>query len=99
MIMFSDDWNSMHRGLGVKMNLATALIMGLILAGASKLNVAIGGPDLNPVVFIGGFINTIAKELATDLNLGYPEVSKRRLLDVDDSAYEVLWGDARRSAW
>jgi len=91
MIMFSDDWHGMHRGLGVKMNLSTAFIMGTLLAGASKVKVAIGGPDLNPTVFIGGFITTIAKELALDVGLVYP--AKRRLFDSSDSAYETIWGD------
>ena len=71
MIMFSDDWHAAHRGLGVKMNLFTASIMGVLLAGASKVKVAIGGPDLNPVVFLGGFVTTIAEELAADRGLAY----------------------------
>lgn len=73
MIMFSDDWNNQHRALGVKMNLSTAMIMGLLLGFASKVPVAIGGPDLNPVVFLGGFVSTIAASIAEQLALKYPD--------------------------
>ena len=59
-----------------------------------KVKVAIGGPDLNPTVFIGGFITIIGKELANDVGLTYP--AKRRLFDASDSAYETIWGDDRR---
>ncbi|CAK0802840.1 unnamed protein product [Prorocentrum cordatum] len=74
MILFEDEWNARHRGLGVKINLATALVAGLILASFSKVPVAIGGPDLNPVVFLGMLAQTIAKEVATKHGFGdaYP---------------------------
>ena len=49
MIIFSDNWNSSDRGLGVKMLLSTALIIGVLLAEAPKVNEAIGGPDPSPV--------------------------------------------------
>ena len=35
------------------MNLCSAIIAGLALACGSACKVAIGGPDLNPVVFLG----------------------------------------------
>ena len=72
MIMFSDDWNKEHRALGVKMNLATAFFVGVVLAQRSGTPVAIGGPDLNPVVFVGGCIDTIAERIADDLGFNYP---------------------------
>jgi len=77
LIMFYDDHNSKHRALGVRMNLATAMISGFLLARFSGVPVAIGGPDLNPVVFIGIFVDTLAEEIATQSNLEYPE--ERRL--------------------
>eukprot|EP00927_Polykrikos_kofoidii_P016831 TRINITY_DN17633_c0_g1_i1.p1 TRINITY_DN17633_c0_g1~~TRINITY_DN17633_c0_g1_i1.p1 ORF type:complete len:1491 (-),score=256.50 TRINITY_DN17633_c0_g1_i1:185-4657(-) len=80
MIMFSDDWNQQHRALGVKMNLATATFMGILLACASKVPVAIGGPDLNPVVFLGGFASKIAADIALQLDLAYPSNGAGRRL-------------------
>jgi SulP family sulfate permease len=79
MIMFEDDWNTRHRGLAVKMNLATAMLAGLVLAFFSRVPVAIGGPDLNPVVFLGMFVTTIAEDLANQLGLDLPESAHRRL--------------------
>jgi MFS superfamily sulfate permease-like transporter/CRP-like cAMP-binding protein len=78
MIMFEDEWNARHRGLGVKMNLATAFIVGTILTCFSKVPVAIGGPDLNPTVFVGMLAQTIAKEIAGTHGLGdvYPSAGK-----------------------
>lgn len=84
MIMFEHDWNAQHRGLAVKMNLSTAFFVGLLLAFFSKVPVAIGGPDLNPVVFLGMFISTIAEELAKEHNLTYPDVGSRRLFEADE---------------
>merc|ERR1719424_1233278 len=84
MIMFEHDWNAQHRGLAVKMNLSTAFFVGLILACFSKVPVAIGGPDLNPVVFLGMFIGTIAEELAKENNLTYPDTGSRRLFEADE---------------
>lgn len=81
LIMFEDDWNAQHRGMAVKMNLGTALICGLMLAICSKIPVAIGGPDLNPVVFLGMFTGTLAEELAKEHGLVYPGNSDRRLLE------------------
>jgi hypothetical protein len=84
LIMFEDEWNAQHRGLAVKMNLGCAMITGLLLALASKIPVAIGGPDLNPVVFLGMFVETLAAELAKQHNLAdvYPNNGyRRRLLD------------------
>jgi len=82
MIMFSDDHNLPHRALGVKMNLCTAFITGMLLACKSKVGVAIGGPDLNPVVFLGGFVSVMSESIAKQVGLGddYPG-SSRRLLD------------------
>jgi len=79
MIMFSDDHNKEHRALGVKMNLASAFIIGLLLACTSKVRVAIGGPDLTPVVFLGVFVDTMATAIAGEQNLVYPEATGRRL--------------------
>jgi len=80
MIMFGEDHIAKHRGLGVKMNLSTAMLMGLLLAVVSKIPVAIGGPDLNPVIFIASFITVIAKDLAGQLGLpNYPVSDHRRL--------------------
>jgi len=81
MIMFYDPWHKQHVGLGIKMNLGTAMIVGFLLSTFSKVNVAIGGPDLNPVVFIGGFVNTMAPKIAKTCNLVYPSKSSRRLLE------------------
>lgn len=80
-IMFEDDYNSRHRGLGVKMNLCSALIMGLLLSAFSKVGCAIGGPDLNPVVFLGMFVQGISTSVAKQLGLAFPDEDGRRLLD------------------
>jgi len=80
-IMFDVEWNAQHRGLGVKMNLVSALISGLLLAYLSKVKVAIGGPDLNPVVFLGMFSGTIAEEVAKEHGLVYPGGGSRRLME------------------
>mmetsp|Transcript_65921 Transcript_65921/g.169648 ORF Transcript_65921/g.169648 Transcript_65921/m.169648 type:complete len:1614 (-) Transcript_65921:40-4881(-) len=69
MIMFSDPSSSRHVGLGIKMNLGTALVFGLLLSKFSGVAVGIGGPDLNPVVFLGGLIETISVAIADDLGL------------------------------
>jgi len=69
MIMFADDFNQRHRGLAIKMNLGTAFLIGLLLAIYSKVPVAIGGPDLNPVVFLGGMVHTISAAIAESLEL------------------------------
>ncbi|CAE7035841.1 unnamed protein product [Symbiodinium natans] len=86
MIMFSDDFHKQHGALGVKMNLSTALIMGLLVACCSKVNVAIGGPDLNPVVFFATFVQKIGQSLATQLELDYPAgTTSRRLWETDNA--------------
>eukprot|EP00927_Polykrikos_kofoidii_P077220 TRINITY_DN74187_c0_g1_i1.p1 TRINITY_DN74187_c0_g1~~TRINITY_DN74187_c0_g1_i1.p1 ORF type:complete len:1361 (+),score=210.65 TRINITY_DN74187_c0_g1_i1:155-4237(+) len=77
MIMFNETPNKRHRGLGVKMNLGTAMIFGLLLAFKSKVGVAIGGPDLNPVVFIATFVETISRHIADDLDLVYPDAKDK----------------------
>ena len=38
-------------------------IAGIALALGSSIQVAIGGPDLNPVVFLGIFVTTIGESL------------------------------------
>jgi MFS superfamily sulfate permease-like transporter len=81
MIMFAADHNAQHRALGVKMNLGSAFVTGLALSSFSRVPVAIGGPDLNPVVFLGGFVDVIAEHIAKDNNLQYPDASGRRLSD------------------
>eukprot|EP00928_Gymnodinium_smaydae_P002165 TRINITY_DN10765_c0_g2_i4.p1 TRINITY_DN10765_c0_g2~~TRINITY_DN10765_c0_g2_i4.p1 ORF type:complete len:1488 (+),score=352.65 TRINITY_DN10765_c0_g2_i4:76-4539(+) len=83
MIMFTDPWNAEHRGLGVKMNLGTALVVGLLCAKFSKVGVCIGGPDLNPVVFLGMFVATIAEELEKKHDL---KGKARKLQELCDSA-------------
>jgi len=87
MIMFSDEYHKQHGALGVKMNLSTALIMGLLVACCSKVNVAIGGPDLNPVVFFATFVQKIGESVAAQLELDYPSSSGRRL--DSDSIFDV----------
>jgi len=85
MIMFSDDFHKQHGALGVKMNLSTALIMGCLVACCSKVNVAIGGPDLNPVVFFATFVQKIGESVAGQLELQYPTSSPaRRLWETDN---------------
>lgn len=81
MILFSDGWHESHRALGVKMNLSTACFVGLALAGFSKVPVAIGGPDLNPTVFLAGFVEVMALSIAEELGFGdeYPSDGARRL--------------------
>jgi len=76
MIMF-DDVNAKHRGLAVKMNLCTAMVVGVLLAWKCGINVAIGGPDLNPAVFLGGFVATIAEDIAAQKGLEYPDKYRR----------------------
>mmetsp|Transcript_63587 Transcript_63587/g.176865 ORF Transcript_63587/g.176865 Transcript_63587/m.176865 type:complete len:1420 (-) Transcript_63587:166-4425(-) len=71
-IMFNAPHLAKHVGLGVKMNIATAMICGLILARCSKVCVAIGGPDLNPVVFIATIIESLSASIADELALDYP---------------------------
>jgi MFS superfamily sulfate permease-like transporter/CRP-like cAMP-binding protein/Ca2+-binding EF-hand superfamily protein len=71
-IMFEDRSLAMHRGLGVKMCLSTAFFTGTMLAFRSEIPVAIGGTDLNPVVFLGGFVVTIAEKLKEDLDIPDP---------------------------
>ena len=66
--MFNDDWHADHLGLGVKMNLATAFLVGLGLAARSKVGCAIGGPDSNLVVFLAGFVEIIRAEIAKHLD-------------------------------
>jgi len=79
MIMFNDPHNARHRGLGVKMNLSTAMLVGLLLALVSKVPVAIGGPDLNPVIFCASFVSVISGDIAEQLGIpNYPD-TKRRL--------------------
>jgi len=90
MIMFSDDHNQQHRALSVKMNLATAFIIGLLLAVASGVPVAIGGPDLTPVVFLGVFVDKMATHIAGELGLEYPTDGARRL--APSSAAEFCTG-------
>jgi MFS superfamily sulfate permease-like transporter/Ca2+-binding EF-hand superfamily protein/CRP-like cAMP-binding protein len=60
--------------------------------GKSRIPIAIGGPDLTPMVFLGSFVTEIAQSLAEQLDLEYPEASRRRLLDFMD-AERYLSGD------
>mmetsp|Transcript_40459 Transcript_40459/g.93012 ORF Transcript_40459/g.93012 Transcript_40459/m.93012 type:complete len:1420 (+) Transcript_40459:129-4388(+) len=81
-IIFSDDHNRMHVPLAIKINLSTAFLIGILCAVCSKVPVAIGGPDINPAVFLGLFVEAIAPAIAEDLGLVYPESSARRLMDL-----------------
>jgi len=72
MIMFYDDSLAIHRGLGVKMCLSTAFFTGLMLAWQSRIGVAIGGTDLNPVVFLGGMVTSISESIQADIGLVSP---------------------------
>jgi len=80
MILFSSEWHVQHRALGVKMNLATAFFVGLALSLMSGIPVAIGGPDLNPVVFLGGFVELIGQTIADELGLEHPDNDNHRRL-------------------
>ena len=57
------------------------MISGSYLARGSGVKVAVGGPNLNPVVFIGVFVDTLADEIAEQSNMDYPE--ERRLSGLD----------------
>lgn len=89
MIMFSDEFLVQHRALGVKLNLSTALIFGLLCSWKSKVAVAIGGPDLNPVIFLGQFVTVISASIARHNGLedDYPESDSRRL--IEDSSFDA----------
>ncbi|CAK0904983.1 unnamed protein product, partial [Prorocentrum cordatum] len=71
MIMF-DEVNARWQPLGVKMCLATSALCGLIVAAFSRIPVAIAGPDLNPIVFLGAFVATLAPAIAASVGLSYP---------------------------
>mmetsp|Transcript_103888 Transcript_103888/g.300473 ORF Transcript_103888/g.300473 Transcript_103888/m.300473 type:complete len:1397 (-) Transcript_103888:30-4220(-) len=71
MIMFGEA-NARHRALAVKMNMCTSWTVGLALAAFCNIRVAIGGPDLTPIVFIAGFIAEMSKDIAQQLQLEYP---------------------------
>ena len=64
--MFQEPEHAEFVVLGVKTNLCSGLIMGVLLAAVSGIKVAIGGPDLNPVMFIAEFVKGI------DASLGGP---------------------------
>lgn len=95
MIIFAADHHKQHRALGVKMTLASAFIMGSLLAGLSRIPVAIGGTDLNPVVFLGDFVTVMAREIAGSLGLEYPKSDYRRL--DEGGALERLLGPSSGS--
>jgi len=80
-IIFSDDHHRMHVPLAIKMNLSTSFIIGLLCAFCSKVPVAIGGPDINPAVFLGLFVEAMAPAIAKDVFLTYPSSDGRRLED------------------
>jgi MFS superfamily sulfate permease-like transporter len=85
-IMFGE-YNPKAQGYGVKINLGCALMMGLWLAFVSDIKCAIGGPDLNPVVFLGAIVTKIATEVAYQKNLVYPDAPEscgRRLTSLVD---------------
>jgi len=77
LIMFSDEHNERHCPLAVKMNLGTAMISGLLVASFSKIKVGIGGPDLNPVVLLGTFVDSIQASIASQLDLELPSIGRR----------------------
>jgi len=75
-IMF-DDVNAKHCALGVKISLCTAMVVGVLLAWKCGVCVAIGGLDLNPAVFLGSFVATIAEDIATQFGLECPDKYRR----------------------
>jgi MFS superfamily sulfate permease-like transporter/Ca2+-binding EF-hand superfamily protein/CRP-like cAMP-binding protein len=95
MIMFYDDHLAKHRGLGVKMCLSTAFFTGTILATRSEIAVAIGGTDLNPVVFLGAMITVMAEAIQDDMGLVSPG---RRLGSSDDGPVMCSGDDTVNSA-
>lgn len=99
MIMFNDDFNKQHRAMGVKMNLSTAFFTGILLSARSKVGVAIGGPDLNPVVFIGAFVDKMSKKIAEDLSLDdqFEKATERRLV-ADESVFDTYRRLAKKSS-
>ncbi|CAK0826055.1 unnamed protein product [Prorocentrum cordatum] len=74
LIMFDGETAMMHQALGVKMNLCTAAFVGLLVATFSRIPVAIAGPDLNPVVFLGYFVKAMSSEIGKSLGMSYPGV-------------------------
>lgn len=72
LIMFDGEANQQFQALGVKMNLCTAAFVGVIVALKSRIPVAIAGPDLNPVVFLGYFVVTISQQISVSLGMSYP---------------------------
>lgn len=82
MIIFMDAGHKQHRGLGINMALGTATLLGFLLAINSKVPIAIGGPDMNPVIFVGVYVTKISEELCSQMSLsadGSISSSSRRL--------------------
>lgn len=98
LIMFDGETAMMHQALGVKMNLCTAAFVGLLVAMFSRIPVAIAGPDLNPVVFLGYFVKAMSSEIGKSLGMVYPGVDSacaRRLEeDVSDFARALAGGSS-----
>mmetsp|Transcript_85513 Transcript_85513/g.151322 ORF Transcript_85513/g.151322 Transcript_85513/m.151322 type:complete len:1357 (-) Transcript_85513:177-4247(-) len=69
MIIFQADRHAAHRALGVKMCLSSAFVGGGLMAMLSGIPIAIGGSDLNPAVFYGTFVDVIAADLSSQLEL------------------------------
>jgi MFS superfamily sulfate permease-like transporter len=98
-IMFSDPWHQKLRVMGVRMNLATAGIMGVVISSVSNVGCGIGGSDLNPVVFLGSMVQTIGAEISRNVDAGlgdvYPKTVRRRLEEED----ETYITDATSTVW
>jgi len=98
LIMFDGETAMMHQALGVKMNLCTAALVGLLVAVFSRIPVAIAGPDLNPVVFLGYFVKAMSSEIGESLGMSYPGVDSacgRRLEeDASDFARALAGGSS-----
>jgi len=97
-IIFSDDHHRMHVPLAIKMNLSTGFLIGLLCAVCSKVPVAIGGPDINPAVFLGLFVEAMAPEIASELRLAYPSTSSTRRLAEDVASAASACYEAPTSA-
>lgn len=95
-ILFYDYANKKHVGLGIKMSLVSAGVLGLIMAIFSKSRILMGGPDMNAAIFYGDMVSKMSYDLAKKLNLGaMPNKAgeSRRLLssfDAEDEA-EIPW--------
>eukprot|EP00929_Paragymnodinium_shiwhaense_P117322 TRINITY_DN8778_c0_g3_i2.p1 TRINITY_DN8778_c0_g3~~TRINITY_DN8778_c0_g3_i2.p1 ORF type:complete len:1471 (-),score=381.96 TRINITY_DN8778_c0_g3_i2:350-4762(-) len=73
MIIFYDGWNARHIGIAVKAALISGFVLGAIMSLLSNVPIAVGGPDMNAVIFVGDFVHNICVYIAEDLGLQYPD--------------------------